>query len=78
MLQPHRNVRFACREQTLVYETFVLTNPARLRTPGMQRFVETIHALQPPTTLRSKAIVANPMQAEGGTAVRQADLGIDP
>lgn len=64
MLQPHRNVRFARLEQTLVYETCVLTNPARLPTPGMQRFLETIHALQPPATSLSEPVLAGKLGAD--------------
>jgi len=56
MLQSHRDIHFARLEQTLIYETCMLTNPARLPTPGMQHFMETLRSLQPPGTSLSEPI----------------------
>ncbi len=56
MLQAHRNVHYARLEQTMVYETCMLTNPARLPTPGVQHFMETLQSLQSPATALSEPL----------------------
>lgn len=56
MLTPGQKVRFTRLDPSMTYETCMLTNPARLLTPGAQLFMETLSAAQAPGSSLSEPV----------------------